>query len=68
MTQAYDNVTASINEAKALNFAIERNCNALADLLLLNDGAGLRKVSICKLAELKRQLRNFDAGKRRWKP
>lgn len=59
----FDAMRQAVQEAKAVNRAVDEQANALADLL---EGR-LRCLSPYRLQRLKRALRDFDANKRAWK-
>lgn len=60
----FDQMRQAINEARETMRAADSVANDLASLLRDR----LRKVSPWHLVELKRQLRDFDAHTKRWKP
>lgn len=64
MNNAWAEVRASIDAAKATRHAISSHANAMADLLL----DSLESVNTNYLVRLKARLRRFDAKKKAWRP
>lgn len=62
MINPFDELRAALEQARALNRAVDSQCNALVDLL---EGR-LRKASPCRLARLKRELRDYNIHTGRW--
>lgn len=60
---ANDQMLATFREAKSVLAAADRHADALARLIT----GRLRHVHPSVLAEMKRELRTFNAGSRRWK-
>lgn len=63
MESPWNTLEAAVREANELDFAVGRQADTLAKLLLRR----LRHVNPHYLKDLKRELQTFDAGKRKWK-
>lgn len=60
---AFDQINQAVREARELNDTVDRQANALCDLL---DGR-LKKLTTYRLKRLKRELQNFNANTGQWK-
>lgn len=63
MENPFDEMRRAVQEARAMNRAVDEQTNTLLDLL---DGR-LRNASPFRLARLKKQLQRFNASTRQWK-
>lgn len=62
MNNAFDELTAALNQARNVRSAAKTHGNAMLDLL---DG-NLRGLSPWRLAKIKKQLRAFNIHTERW--
>ncbi len=58
----FDDLKSALDDARRLQYAADRNADTLAEML---DGR-LRKVGVCQLRRLKRELADFDAIRGTW--
>lgn len=63
MDNAFDEMSRAVQQARDIDRAVDSQLNSMADLLR----GRLRKVGPDYLAELKRELRDFNMQTRRWK-
>lgn len=66
MSNTFDDFKEALNRARAINYAADQNALDVAKLLL----GRLRTVKDWRndtLVSLKKELRDFNAGTRRWK-
>ena len=64
MNNPWDEVRAALSAARDVNAACDANANSMASIIV----GRLRHVGSYRvLAELKKELRDYDAGKKRWK-